>query len=232
MSGTVSVTTGSIGAAPVSHTHAASDITSGTIATARLGSGTANSTTFLRGDQTWVSISAGDTVYPLTAVSCENTTNEVTVWSFTVPANTWNWGEIIWVPMWVDSLQNSGSTVTMYRKLRVNGVDAYNYGTSIPTNNQFINTYVEMFFQRINSNSFRVSTLQNLGNTFPVPTGADFATSISQSGLNNNNVTVVTNFAANITISLVIQYTLANPSTYLRPLSVRAYKPAGQDSWY
>ena len=32
---------------------AASDITSGTIATARLGSGTANTTTFLRGDNTW-----------------------------------------------------------------------------------------------------------------------------------------------------------------------------------
>lgn len=38
---------------PLSHNHAASDITSGTIATARLGSGTANSTTFLRGDQTY-----------------------------------------------------------------------------------------------------------------------------------------------------------------------------------
>lgn len=45
--------------AATSHTHAAGDITSGTMATARLGSGTANSTTFLRGDQTWASPGGG-----------------------------------------------------------------------------------------------------------------------------------------------------------------------------
>jgi hypothetical protein len=39
----------------------ASNISSGTVGTARLGSGTANSTTFLRGDQTWATVSGGVT---------------------------------------------------------------------------------------------------------------------------------------------------------------------------
>lgn len=45
--------------AAASHAHAASAITSGTIDTARLGSGTANSSTYLRGDQTWAAASGG-----------------------------------------------------------------------------------------------------------------------------------------------------------------------------
>jgi hypothetical protein len=47
-----------------SHTHAASDLVSGTVATARLGSGTANNTTYLRGDQTWATVTASETVQP------------------------------------------------------------------------------------------------------------------------------------------------------------------------
>jgi hypothetical protein len=47
-----------------SHTHDASDVTSGTIATARLGSGSASSATYLRGDQTWATPAGGGLSLP------------------------------------------------------------------------------------------------------------------------------------------------------------------------
>lgn len=45
-----------LGAAASSHTHAASDITSGTISTSRLGSGTASASNVLHGDSTWSAV--------------------------------------------------------------------------------------------------------------------------------------------------------------------------------
>ena len=48
-----------LGLATIASSASAADLTTGTVATARLGSGTANATTFLRGDQTWATPAGG-----------------------------------------------------------------------------------------------------------------------------------------------------------------------------
>jgi hypothetical protein len=67
-----------LGAAPTVHQHAAADITSGTMDTARLGSGTASTSTFLRGDKTWATPAGG---------SSSSTLDDLTDVLITTPAD-------------------------------------------------------------------------------------------------------------------------------------------------
>lgn len=56
------------------HKHSAIDIVTGTMATARLGSGSASSGTYLRGDQTWAAIAGGNWTIVTESVTTSNVT--------------------------------------------------------------------------------------------------------------------------------------------------------------
>lgn len=63
---------------PTAHNHSATEITSGTMATAQLGSGTANSGVFLRGDSTWAAPPAVAIASTAEAQAGTNNTNALT----------------------------------------------------------------------------------------------------------------------------------------------------------
>ena len=102
-----------LGLATIASSASASDLTTGTVPTARLGTGTANSTTFLRGDQTWATPAGGSSPVkfadaPINAVAV-NSTTLVDLVSKTVTVTA---GDTIEIELTGTILNNSGGTRT------------------------------------------------------------------------------------------------------------------------
>jgi hypothetical protein len=66
----------------------ASNLSSGTVPTARLGTGTASSSTFLRGDQTWQTISTTPTTADVLAATAGAAVGAVGTYAFLVTSNS------------------------------------------------------------------------------------------------------------------------------------------------
>ena len=224
--GAVTLTNTDVGAAATSHTHAASDITSGVIATARLGTGTANSTTYLAGDQTYKPISQEITTYTVTTADSENSTNRIRMIAITVPANTWADGERITIELLRHTANMSGGTANSQTWIGGTGItelteNAQGIGTGVTTSvmhrYDFIRTGSGVWYSRVaTSNSFQL--YYNMGFTI--------ASNTTTFGLPNDNSV---DFTTDITLYIDHQWGTASSAIYHRIIYAKAFKTtAGQ----
>lgn len=235
--GAVTLTNTDVGAAATSHTHAASDITSGVIATARLGSGTADATTYLAGDQTYkaavtsvngstgaVTVAAGDTTYPLTVLDAENTSATRDCVTFTIPGGTLADGEMIVLSTVTETLNNTGGTVSLAVRTVVGGTAASSYSTSYTTSSLVWADRQQIFMWRSGS-TFWI----NLPTTWAAPANVGYVLRTNDNTVNTGYASSTTpNFSNDLSVVLRFQWNTASPNVYLRMRNARAVKFTGQ----
>ena len=210
----------------------ASAITTGTIATARLGTGTASSSTYLRGDQTWAAISAGPTFYTVTANDVENTTSEVTALTWTVPANTWSNGQSIVLEWFVEASNGTGSSANFNYKFGGTGI------TELSATNGVINSLVgykafrqmRVFVVRDGNGVLYPAPFTSMSGSswpsFSLNPLAGFPTQAMEFD-NRFSVDSSVDFTTNITFTVKVSFSVAAATMYLRNRFATVYKIDG-----
>jgi hypothetical protein len=179
------------------------------------------------GNETLTIAAAGDTTYAVTLADAENTTSQITLAQFTIPANTWAQGEEVVLDLHSLSLNSTGSTQSVTYvvggttiadqssgSVTAGGVQAVNGFAR--TRLRFVRVGTGVAYSIIGTNS--PSTVYGFwdGNNAPI-----------QGGAGTYYDSAVT-FTSDITIYLKATLGLASASYYIRTEHARAYKvPVG-----
>ena len=206
--------------AAVSHSHAASDITSGTVATARLGSGTASSSTYLRGDQTWATVTGSGSLSGLT---------DVTVTS--VAANDylhWDVSTSRWINGQINTSHITAGTMATAR-----------LGSGTADNTKYLRgDQVWATIPATPDASDTVKGLVELATTAEATTGTDTARAVTPAGLKTvadtkaalSHTHAATDIASGTVATARLGSGTASSTTYLRGDNTWATPPGGTPS--
>lgn len=155
--------------------------------------------------------------YTATVANCANTTAETTVFSVTIPANTWSAGESVSCIFPVLHKQNSGSSVNITFKIKVNGTSYTALSSSAVSNNA------------TEGKTMRGFILHRVGNDLWVNAQAQSAAGASKDGVTAasitqdsftstaGNVFTSVTFSSDVVITFTVQWSNANSLAYFNP---------------
>lgn len=150
----------------------ASAIAAGTMATARLGSGTADDTSFLRGDSTWVT-AVEVLAREVTLINIVSDASETNIFNQTVAANRMETNRMLRLSIFGDFLNNSGGTSAPTIKVKVGGTTIYDDATfamAAGANRFPVRMQFEFAMQNA-TNTMHLSGVVGIGNAGGATTG-------------------------------------------------------------